>query len=198
MTLDWLTMQKRLKWQRIRTLERLEYIRRNLNKTDGEIGKRFGISRQAVSFLRQRYKIAKVHGATQRMHLKVEQLRKLKPGFTSRGAAQKMGVAQATVLELGKLAGYRFTSPNAIRHFYWRKRLAGVPPLLTLAALARRLGVSEGYTALLCHRHKYKVTIPERYGQPPRVPIRNYLRRPKHERWLASLKSPRWTGKPGT
>jgi hypothetical protein len=62
-----------------------------------------------------------------------------------------------------------------------------LPPLLTVTAVARELGVTYGHAALLCYRHKYKVTI--RNGlMRARVPIRRWLHRPRHERWLASLK----------
>jgi hypothetical protein len=88
------------------------------------------------------------------------------------------------------MAGYEFIGMTAARHFYWRKRLKSLPPLLTVSAVARELGVAYGHAALLCFRHKYKVTI--RNGcKPARVPIRRWFPRPHHERWLASLKNRR-------
>jgi hypothetical protein len=59
------------------------------------------------------------------------------------------------------------------------------PICFPVSAVARKLGVSYGLAALLCFRHKYKVTMPGG-RQRPRVPIRRWVRRPQHERWLAS------------
>ena len=91
------------------------------------------------------------------------------------------------VAKYGKLAGYQFIGEVAARHFYWRERFKSLPPLLTVTAVARELGVTYGHAALLCYRHKYKVKVRSRRN-PARVPIRNWLRHSRHERWLASLK----------
>ena len=85
------------------------------------------------------------------------------------------------------MAGYQFMDVPTARHFYWQKRIKSLTPLLTISAVARELSVSYGYAALLCHRHKYKTTM--RTGlKRARVPIRRWMKRPRHERWLASLK----------
>jgi DNA-binding CsgD family transcriptional regulator len=178
----------RLKWQRALTVERLEIIRRNLDKTDAEIARMLGVGRTAVHFLRQRYKIAKVHGTIQRVQRRLEKIRGLKPGLSAKAMAAQLGISVERAKKYGKLAGYHFIGLPEARHFYWRKRLKSLPPLLTVSAVARELGVAYGHAALLCFRHKYKVTI--RNGcKPARVPIRRWFPRPHHERWLASLKN---------
>ena len=93
------------------------------------------------------------------------------------------------VKKYGEKIGYEFQDINhcAARHFYWRQRIKSLPPLLTLAAVARELGVTYGHAALLCFRHKYKATIRNGW-KPARVPIRRWVSHPRHERWLASLK----------
>ncbi len=177
------------KWQRALTRQRLEIIRRNLDKTDAEIARMLGVGRTAVHFLRQRYKIAKVHGTIQRTKRITEQIRRLKPGLSAKAAALQLGLSMGMVKKYGKMTGYqfRFIRFTAARHFYWRERIKNLPPLLTVSAVARKLGVTYGHAALLCHRHKYKATL--RTGSMrTRVPVRNFVSRPHHERWLASLK----------
>jgi hypothetical protein len=179
----------RLKWQRALTVERLEIIRRNLDKTDAEIARMLGVGRTAVHFQRKRYKITKVHGTIQRVQRRLEQIRGLKLGLSAKAAAAQLGLAVGVVKRYGKLAGYQFQdiTKAAARHFYWRQRIKSLPPLLTVTAVARELGVAYGHAALLCHRHKYKVKM--RNGRiRSRVPIRRWFSRPNHERWLASLK----------
>ena len=179
----------RLKWQRVLTLQRLEIIRQNLDKTDAEIARMLGVGRTAVHFQRKRYKIAKVHGTVQRVQRRLEQIRSLKPGLSAKAAALQLGLTVGMAQKYGKLAGYefQFVSRPAAIHFYWRKRIKNLPPLLTVTAVARKLGVAYGHAALLCHRHKYKVMM--RNGKiRARVPIRRWFPRPHHERWLASLK----------
>ena len=179
----------RLKWQRALTVQRLEFIRRNLDKTDAEIARMLGVGRTAVHFQRTRYKITKVHGTIQRVQRRLEQMRGLKPGLSAKAAALQLGLTVGMAKKYGKMTGYefQFTSMPAARHFYWRQRIKSLPPLLTVTAVARELGVTYGHAALLCYRHKYKVTI--RNGlMRARVPIRRWLHRPRHERWLASLK----------
>ena len=180
----------RLKWQRAATLPRLAFIRRNLDKPDAEIGRRLGICRQAVHSLRQRYKITKVHASTQRKRDLLERVRRLKPGLSAEAAARQLGIQLAQVRLYGRMAGYQFVGATAARHFYWRKRFRSLPALLTVAAVARELGVTYGHAALLCFRHKYKVTIRNGW-KPARVPIRRWVPHPRHERWLASLKQPK-------
>jgi len=175
------------KWQHALTRQRLEIIRRNLDKPDGEIARLLGVCRQAVHSLRQRYKITKVHGTIQRTQRRVEQMRRLKPGLSAKAVALQLGVCAPVAKKYAKMAGYEFIGVPAARHFYWRKRMKSLPPLLTVSAVARELGVAYGHAALLCYRHKYKVTIRNGW-EPARVPIRRWLKHPRHERWLASLK----------
>jgi hypothetical protein len=175
------------KWQRALTRQRLEIIRRNLDKPDAEIGRMLGVGRTAVHSLRQRYKITKVHGTIQRTQRRAEQMRRLKPGLSAKAAALQLGLSVERAKQYGKMTGYQFVGFTAARHFHWQKRIKSLPPLLTVSAVARELGVAYGHAALLCHRHKYKATL--RTGRKrARVPIRNWFPRPHHERWLASLK----------
>jgi hypothetical protein len=116
-------------------------------------------------------------------------MRRLKPGLTSKDAALQLELSLGMVKKYGEIVGYEFQdiSHSAARHFYWRQRIKSLPPLLTVTAVARELGVTYGHAALLCHRHKYKATL--RTGSKrARVPIRNWVRHSRHERWLASLK----------
>lgn len=180
------------KWTRALTHQRLAIIRQNLDKTDAEVARKLGVHRTAVHDLRRRYKIKKVHGAIQNTQRLLAQVRALKPRLTAKAAAQQLGVAVVTVNKYGKLAGYEFQpgSLPAVRHFYWRERLKSLPPLLTVAAVARELGVTYGHAALLCHRHKYRAKM--RTGlHRTRVPVRHWVRRAHHERWLASLQPPK-------
>lgn len=175
------------KWPRALTLQRLEIIRRNLDKTDAEIARMLGVGRTAVHFQRKRYKITKVHGTIRRVQHRLEQMRGLKPGLSAKAAALQLGVSMVAAYKYGKLTGYQFIGRSAARHFHWRQRIKSLPPLLTVTAVARELGVTYVHAALLCHRHKYKTTM--RSGLiRARVPIRHWLARPHHERWLASLK----------
>jgi len=179
----------RLKWQRALTVQRLEIIRRNLDKTDAEIARMLGVGRAAVQFQRKRYKITKINGHTQRTQRRLEQMRRLPPGLSAEAAAAHLGITAVGVYRYGKLADYEFIGASAAKHFYWRKRIKSLPPLLTVSAVARELGVTYGHAALLCHRHKYKVKMVKmRNGLQARVPIRRWVKHPQHERWLASLK----------
>lgn len=177
------------KWQRALTRQRLEIIRQNLDKSDTETGRLLGIARTAVHQLRQKYKIAKVHSRIQRIQRTTEQMQRLEPGLASKAAALRLGISVAMAKKYGKKVGYKFQDVSKVveRHFYWRNRISNLPPLLTITAAARKLGVTYGYAALLCYRHKYKVKVRSLRG-PARVPIRRWLARPRHERWLASLK----------
>ena len=177
----------RLKWQRALTVQRLEIIRRNLDKTDAEIARMLGVGRTAVHFLRKGIKSAKVHGTIQRAQRRLEQMRRLKPGLSAKAAALQLGLSVERAKKYGKMTGYQFIGRPAARHFHWRKRIKSLPPLLTVSAVARELGVTYGHAALLCYRHKYKATIRNGWKRQ-RVPIRRWVKRPHHERWLASLK----------
>jgi hypothetical protein len=180
----------RKKWQRAATLPKLEIIRQNLDKSDAEIGRMLGVSRSAVHALRKWHKIAKVHSATQRRQRHLEQIRGLTPGLPAEAVAARLGLSEASARMLAKKVGYQLIGKGGARHFHWRKRIQSLPPLLTISAVARELGVSWGWAALLCYRHKYKVTA--RNGrQRQRVPIRHWLKRPRHEHWLALLKPPK-------
>jgi DNA-binding CsgD family transcriptional regulator len=172
---------------RARTRQRLEIISQNLDKADAEIGRMFGISSAAVSELRRRYKIAKVAAYTQRRERILSQMRRLKPGLSTKAVALKLGVSQDTVWYYGKMIGYHFPRVIAGRHFYWSERFKRLSPNLTISSVAQELGVSYGHAALLCYRYKYKVRIAGS-SQPPRVPIRRWLRRPEYELRLAALK----------
>src|SRR5258708_10079765 len=96
----------RLKWQRALTVQRLEIIRQNLDKTDAEIARMLGVGRTAVHFLRQRYKITKVHGTIQRVQRIAEQMRSLKPGLSAKAAAAQLGLSVVAACGYGNLAGY--------------------------------------------------------------------------------------------
>jgi hypothetical protein len=177
------------KGQRALTRERLEIIRRNLDKTDAQVARMLGVHRTAVHDLRRRYNITKVHGTFQNVQRRLAQIRGLKPGLSAKAAALQLGFSLGMTKKYGLMTGYQFqfTSFVAERHFFWRERIQNLPPLLTVTAVARELGVTYGHAAILCHRHKYKTTM--RTGSKRvRVPIRHRLPRPHHERWLASLK----------
>jgi len=179
----------KLKWQRALTVQRLEIIRQNLDKTDAEVARMLGVGRTAVHFQRKKYKITKVHGTIQRMQRTLEKIRALKPGLSARAMALQLGISGVAAYKYAKLAGYQIQpgGHSFARHFHWRERIKSLPPLLTVTAVARELGVTYGHAALLCHRHKYKTTM--RTGlKRARVPIRRWMKRPRHERWLASLK----------
>ena len=96
----------RLKWQRALTLQRLEFIRRNLDKTDAEIARMLGVGRTAVHFQRKRYKITKVHGTIQRVQRRLEQMRGLKPGLSAKAAALQLGLTVGMAKKYGKMTGY--------------------------------------------------------------------------------------------
>ena len=185
-------MQTNPKPKRLRALtrQRLEIIRQNLDKPDAEIGRMLGVCRSAVHSLRQKYQITKVHGTIQRVQRTLEKMRALKPGLSAKAAAAQLGLSVERTKQYGKRAGYQFVGFTAARHFHWRKRIKSLPPLLTVSAVARELGLKYGHAALLCYRHKYKATL--RTGlKKARVPIRRWLSHPRHERWLASLKPPK-------
>ena len=96
-------------------------------------------------------------------------MRRLKPGLSVKAAALQLGVSLPVVTKYAKMTGYRFVGLPEARHFHWRKRIQSLPPLLTVSDVARELGVTYGHAALLCFRHKYKVTIRNGW-KPARVP----------------------------
>jgi DNA-binding CsgD family transcriptional regulator len=172
--------------KRARTRRRLEIISQNLDKADAEIGRMMGISSAAVSELRRRYKIAKVAAHTQRTKRLLGQIRKLKPGLPTKAVALKLGISPEMAWYYGKMLGYHFPRISG-KHFHWSERFKHLSHGLTLSSVAQELGVSYGHAALLCFRHGYKVRIAGS-SQPPRVPIRRWLRRPEYELRLAALK----------
>lgn len=177
----------RPKWQRAQTPERIAFIRQHLDKSDTEIARLMGVHRSAVHQLRQRYSINKVHSFVQSRQRMLELMRSLKPGFSVRGAAEHLGISVVTAQKYGRLAGYEFLRRPAARHFHWQRRFKALPAALTVTAVARELGLTYGYTALLCRRYGYKAKM--RTGSRKlRVPVRHHQRRPEHERWLVALK----------
>src|SRR5712671_4534314 len=96
------------KWQHALTRQRLEIIRRNLDKTDAEIARMLGVGRTAVHFQRQRYKITKVHGTIQRTQRIAGQMRKLKPGLSAKAVALQLGLSVVAAYSYAKMTGYQF------------------------------------------------------------------------------------------
>jgi hypothetical protein len=166
--------------KRARTRRRLEIITQNLDKADAKIGQMLGISAAAVGELRKRYQIAKVSAHAQRRKRLLDQIRKLEPGLSTKAAALKLGVSPDTASYYGKMIGHHFPRLLRGKYFYWSERFKRLSPDLTLSCVAQELGISYGYAALLCYRHKYKVSIAGS-SQPPRLPIRRWLRQPEYE-----------------
>ncbi len=74
-----------------RTEKRLKVIRKNLTKSDAEIGKMFGVTRAAIFELRMRYDIPKVRSNTQhKAEADSAGGGKLPPGLTITQAAGKI------------------------------------------------------------------------------------------------------------
>ena len=156
------------KWgPRQQTRERLRIIRRNLHKTDEEIGRIFGISRAAVHALRVRYGIAKKRGDTQRRDHFIGLIRKMRPGLTPEVMALKLGLREGTARYYAQLAGYAFPHKSE----RWKEKIKSLPPALTLGNVAGCLGVSYGHGLRLCQKYCYKVTYTGS-SRPPRLPIR--------------------------
>jgi hypothetical protein len=153
-----------------RTRQRLAAIRRNLDKSDGEIGQMFGITRAAIYDLRVRYGIDKVRSSTQRKERFLKMARKVRPGLSVPEVAQKLGLSERQAYYYAKRAGYHFDRRQR-KDKFWKKRLQALPDGLTLPEVSKRLDVSYGYALHLCQRHRYKV---RRVGssQPPRLPVR--------------------------
>jgi hypothetical protein len=154
-----------------RTRERLEIIRKNLDKSDLEIGRILGVTRAAVNDLRARFGIAKERGDTQRKERFINLVRKMPSSLTPREMALKLELPEGRTYYYGHLAGYRFPSRREKTDRHWKGRLKSLPPGLTLGMVAGRLGVSYGYGLLLCQRHRYKVRHAGS-SKPPRVPER--------------------------
>jgi hypothetical protein len=166
-------------WQR--TQERLKLIRRNLRKSDAEIGKLFGVTRAAIFELRMRYHIPKVRSNTQHKKRMIELARKLPKGLTIAAAAEKLKLTEQQAYYYGKHAGYHFTRKKGKheRADYWKERFQTLTPGLTLREAARELGISYIYSIQLCQKHGYKVRWTGS-SKPPRLPVRARRRgRPK-------------------
>lgn len=174
-------IKKRKKWAKpengptpwVRTQERLKLIRRNLTKSDAEIGKLFGVTRAAVFELRMRYDIPKVRSNTQHKQRVMELMRKMPQGLTIADAAQKLKLSEQRTYYYGKSAGYRFTRKKGKheRADYWVERFKTLTPGLTLREVAKELSISYIYAIQLCQKHRYKVRW-SGSSKPPRLPFR--------------------------
>jgi hypothetical protein len=163
-------------WQR--TQERLKIIRRNLRKSDAEIGKLFGVTRAAIFELRMRYQIPKVRSNTQQKERMIQVAKKLPAGLTIAAAAEKLKLTEQQAYYYGKHAGYRFTRKKGKheRADYWNERFKTLAPGLTLREVARELAISYIYSIQLCQKHGYKVRWTGS-SKPPRLPVRARRRR---------------------
>ena len=159
-------------WQR--TQQRLKFIRENLDKSDAEIGNRFGVTRAAIFELRMRYHIAKVRSNTQNRERIFQQVRKLPTKLTVAAAAEKLKLSEQHTYYYGRRAGYRFTRKKGKheRSDYWKARFKSLKPGLTLREAARELGISYIYTIQLCQKYRYKVQWAGS-SKPPRLPLRS-------------------------
>ena len=157
-----------------RTEERLKIIRRNLTRSDAEIGRMFGVTRAAVFELRMRYGIPKVRSNTQHKARLVEQARKLPSGLTITEAAQRLKLSEQQAYYYGRSAGYRFKRKKGKheRADYWKATFKTLTPGLTLREVAEKLGISYIYAIQLCQKHKYK-TRWSGSSRPPRLPFRS-------------------------
>jgi hypothetical protein len=158
-------------WQR--TQQRLKIIRRNLGKSDAEIGRMFGVTRAAVFELRMRYHIPKVRSNTQHKERIIELARKMPPGLTITGAAKKLNLSEQQAYYYGKHAGYRFKRKKGKheRADYWKARFKILKLGLTLREVAKVLAISYIYAIQLCQKHRYKVRW-SGSSRPPRLPFR--------------------------
>jgi hypothetical protein len=159
-------------WER--TEERLKLIRRNLTRSDAEIGKMFGVTRAAVFELRMRYNIPKVRSNTQHKLRVMGVIRKMQSGLTIAEAAQKLKLSEQRTYYYGKSAGYRFKRKKGKheRADYWVKRFKTLTPGLTLREVAKELSISYIYAIQLCQKHRYKVRW-SGSSKPARLPFRS-------------------------
>jgi len=164
-----------------RTQERLKIIRRNLTKSDAEIGKMFGVTRAAVFELRMRYHIPKVRSNTQHKLRVMGTIRKMPPGLTITEAARKLKLSEQRTYYYGKSAGYRFKRKKGKheRADYWMARFKTLTPGLTLREVARELAISYIYAIQLCQKHRYKVRW-SGSAKPARLPFRARRARAKN------------------
>ena len=156
-----------------RTEERLKIIRRNLTKSDAEIGRMFGVTRAAVFELRMRYGIPKVRSNTQHKARLVELAKKLPAGLTITDAAQRLKLSEQQAYYYGRSAGYRFKRKKGKheRADYWKATFKTLTPGLTLREVAAKLGISYIYAIQLCQKHRYK-TRWSGSARPPSLPFR--------------------------
>ena len=156
-----------------RTEQRLKIIRRNLTKSDAEIGRMFGVTRAAIFELRMRYNIPKVRSNTQHKARLVEMARKLPQGLTITEAAQRLKLSEQQAYYYGRSAAYRFKRKKGKHEKadYWKATFKTLTPGLTLREVAGKLGISYIYAIQLCQKHKYK-TRWSGSSRPPRLPIR--------------------------
>ncbi len=159
-------------WQR--TEERLKIIRRNLSKSDEEIGRMFGVTRAAIFELRMRYKIPKVRSNTQHKQRTIQLVRKMPAGLTITDVAKKLKIKEPQAYYYGKRAGYHFKRKKGKheRADYWKARFKTLTPGLTLREVAKKLTISYIYAIQLCQRHRYKVRWAGS-SRPPRLPVRS-------------------------
>lgn len=158
-------------WQR--TQQRLKLIRRNLTKSDAEIGRLFGITRAAIYELRMRYGIPKQRSNTQHKARLMALFRELPSGLTISQAAEKLKLSDQRAYYYGKSAGYRFKRKKGKheRSDFWQARFKTLKHGLTLREVANELGISYIYAIQLCQRHRYKVRWAGS-SRPPRLPFR--------------------------
>jgi hypothetical protein len=156
-----------------RTEERLKIIRKNLTRSDAEIGRMFGVTRAAVFELRMRYDIPKVRSNTQHKARLVELARKMSPGMTITEAAERLKLSEQQAYYYGRSAGYRFKRKKGKheRSDYWKATFKTLTPGLTLREVAKKLGISYIYAIQLCQKHRYK-TRWSGSSRPPRLPFR--------------------------
>lgn len=156
-----------------RTEQRLKVIRRNLTKSDAEIGRIFGVTRAAIFELRMRYNIPKVRSNTQHKARLVDMARKLPSGLTITEAAQKLKLSEQQAYYYGRSAGYRFKRKKGKHEKadYWKATFKSLTPGLTLREVAAKLGISYIYAIQLCQKHRYK-TRWSGSSRPPRLPFR--------------------------
>jgi hypothetical protein len=157
----------------MRTQERLKTIRRNLTRSDAEIGKMFGVTRAAVFELRMRYNIPKVRSNTQHKQRLMKMMLKMPQGLTIADAAKKLKLSEQRAYYYGKSAGYKFTRKKGKheRADYWVERFKTLTPGLTLREVAKVLSISYIYAIQLCQKHRYKVRW-SGSSKPPRLPFR--------------------------
>ena len=117
-----------------RTEQRLKIIRRNLTKSDAEIGRMFGVTRAAIFELRMRYDIPKVRSNTQHKARLVAMARKLPPGLTITEAAQRLKLSEQQAYYYGRSASYRFKRKKGKHEKadYWKATFKTLTPGLTL------------------------------------------------------------------